>query len=87
MKISKRQLRRIIKEEKRKLQEQAPMSGGVSEAIDRELMDLEFKLEEEIDARMGAENRAWLSDPAIVDAVIDMLDQLAAKFTKRSESA
>ena len=85
MKVSKRQLRQIIKEEKRKLQEQPMMGGSTSQAIDRELMDLSFKLEEEIDARMGAEDPQWLSNQSTVDAVIDMLDQIVASFTKRSE--
>ena len=85
MKITKRQLKRIIKEEKRKLQEQPMMGGSTSEAIDRELMDLSFKLEDEIDASMGAEDPKWLSNPSTVDAVIDMLDQIVARFTKRSE--
>ena len=61
------------------------MGGSTSQAIDRELMDLSFKLEEEIDARMGAEDPQWLSNQSTVDAVIDMLDQIVASFTKRSE--
>lgn len=44
MKITKRQLRRIIKEEKAKLQEQAPLPFSVTRNIDDAFYDLQRNL-------------------------------------------
>ena len=78
MKITKRQLRRIIKEEKRKLvKEQA---GGIDYKIQQTLDSLGYKMSEEIDGSLSVQNRQWREDPAIVQAIIEMLDGMKAEL-------
>jgi len=73
MKITKRQLRRIIKEEKAKLLKE-------SRAVDYRLVDdldsLRYNVVEEILGRVAMHNREWRNDPAIKKHLIDMLDQM-----------
>ena len=55
------------------LQEQA---SGVSPAIGRQLNDLSYKFEDEINARMGSEDRNWYKNEDVILAVLEMLDGL-----------
>ena len=73
MKITKRQLRRIIREEKAKLQEQA---SGVSPAINSLLQKFESQFEMELNAALGREDVRWWQNDDVILAVADMLDNL-----------
>ena len=73
MKITKKQLRRIIREEKAKLQEQA---SGVSPAMNSLLQDLERNLEMEMNSRLQREDMMWWQNDDVILAVADMLDNL-----------
>ena len=75
MRITKRQLRRIIREEKAKLQEQA---SGVSPAMNSLLQDLERNLEMEMNSRLQREDMMWWQNDDVILAVADMLDNLKA---------
>ena len=56
MKISKRQLRQIIKEEKAKLQEQPSMMSSRS----REALDsMQYNFEKAINSQLSLEDRFW----------------------------
>lgn len=77
MKITKRQLKRIIKEEKQKL-----LGEEVSFSVSDTLRQLEYRIPKEIDARMSLENRIWREDPEVVDAVLNMLDNIKANFSR-----
>ena len=77
MKITKRQLKRIIKEETAKLVEQA---GGIDHRIQATLDDFGYRIPEEIDGGLSVQNRQWREDPAIVQAVIEMLDSMKAEL-------
>ena len=73
MKITKRQLRRIIREEKAKLQEQA---SGVSPAINSLLQKLENQFEMEMNAALQREDMMWWQNDDVILAIADMLDNL-----------
>ena len=76
MKVTKRQLRQIIKEERAKLQEK-------NYALDRALQDMSFKLEDEINAvASSAAGSQWWRDGEALDAVMKMLDNLKETFDK-----
>ena len=72
MKITKRQLKRIIKEEKAKLQEQDGMSRMTRQHID----NMQYDFEKAISSKLGLENRFWYKDDDTVLAVMEMLDEL-----------
>lgn len=76
MKVSKNQLRQIIKEERAKLEE------GANYALDRALMDMSYKLEDEINATVSQAtgDNQWWENPEVVDAVMMMLDELKQTF-------
>ena len=80
MKISKRQLRRIIREEKQKLQEQDGMSRMTRQYID----DMRYDFEKAISSKMGLENRFWYKDDDTVLAIMEMLDELKATIEEYS---
>ena len=72
MKLSKRQLKRIIKEEKAKLQEQSGMSHGTQESIG----SMQYNFEKAINSQLSLENRFWYKDDDTILAVMEMLDEL-----------
>ena len=82
MKVTKRQLRQIIKEEKAKLQEQAT---GVSPRLQRGLNDLESMFEREINARMSSEDRRWFQNEDVILAIAEMLDNLKDTMVEYGE--
>ena len=74
MKVTKAQLRQIIKEEKAKLQERATF--GLTSAEKRSIDDMKYQFEKEINSKMSLENRFWYKDDDTVLAVMEMLDEL-----------
>ena len=73
MKVTKEQLKEIIKEERAKLQEQA---SGLTGAQRRTIDDLRYQFEDEINARMSSEDRNWYKNDDVLLAVFEMLDEL-----------
>ena len=91
MKISKRQLKRIIKEEKAKLiKEQNPSSaqpfGGAPpnasefEAIRRAIDNWSYRSEEELNGQLSQIDERWNEDPEVIDAILEALDLMKANF-------
>ena len=80
MKITKRQLRRIIREEKQKLQEQSGMTGRSREAIG----SMQYNFEKAINSQLSLENRFWYKDTETIQAVMEMLDELKATIEEYS---
>ena len=78
MKISKRQLRRIVKEEKQKLIKESPANTL------RELDQISFQFEDEINARMSVIDRRWYKNPEIMEQIKTMLDELKAQMEEYS---
>ena len=74
MKITKRQLRQIIKEEKAKLQERATF--GLTSAEKRSIDDMKYQFEKEINSKMSLENRFWYKEEDVLLALLEMLDEL-----------
>lgn len=73
MKVTKEQLKEIIKEERAKLQEQA---SGLTGAQRRTIDDLRYQFEDEINARLSSEDRNWYKNDDVLLAVFEMLDEL-----------
>ena len=80
MKITKRQLKKIIKEEKAKLQEQSGMNAGSREAID----SMQYNFEKAINSQLSLENRFWYKDAETIQAIMGMLDELKATIEEYS---
>ena len=76
MKISKKQLKKIIKEEKAKILEEQSI-GRVKEDLD----SMFYQFEREINSRLSLSNRMWYEDPEVVDALLEMLSELKANFS------
>jgi hypothetical protein len=80
MKITKRQLRRIIKEERAKLLEQA----GLPRESRERLNQMRYDFEKAISSGLGLSDRFWYEDPETMQAVMDMLDDLKAQMEEYS---
>lgn len=78
MKLSKRQLKRIIKEEQRKLIKES------SHQTLRELDQISFQFEEEINSRMSVIDRKWYKNPELMEQITSMLDELKAQMLEYS---
>ena len=72
MKITKRQLRRIIREEKQRVINEK-LAGHRHQRL---LEDISIMFEKEINARLSQVDGDWYRDPETVQAVSDMLDML-----------
>ena len=80
MKISKKQLRRIIKEERARLQEQA----GLPTSASRALQSMRYNFEEEINAQMSQVDRKWYQNDDIMLAIMEMLEDLKSQMEEFS---
>ena len=80
MKITKRQLRQIIKEETAKLQEQ----DGMSRMSRQHIENMQYDFEKAISSKLGLENRFWYRDDDTVLAVMEMLDDLKRTIAEYS---
>ncbi|MBP04468.1 MAG: hypothetical protein CMA72_06770 [Euryarchaeota archaeon] len=72
MKIAKRQLRRIIREEKQRVINEK-LAGHQHQRL---LEDISIMFEKEINTRLSQVDGDWYRDPETVQAVSDMLDML-----------
>ena len=81
MKITKKQLKRIIKEEKAKIINENYEAPGVSRVI-QELDRLKFMFEDEINSACSRHVRDWHKNETIMREISMMLDELAAQMEK-----
>ena len=79
MKITKRQLKRIIREEKEKLVNEGQTVGLPYKQQDA-LDQLSYRFSEEINAAMGQHDRNWYENPDVMNAIQAMLDDLKSQF-------
>ena len=84
VRITKNQLRRIIKEEKAKIVNENYEAPGVSRAI-QELGRLKFMFEDEINSACSRHVRDWHKNETIMREISMMLDELAAQMEKYRE--
>ena len=79
MKISKRQLKKIIREEKaRLLEERQEPDYKVVMAID----NFKYDIQKSLNAKMSLENRIWYKNPENIKAIYEMLDEVKAHFAE-----
>jgi hypothetical protein len=76
MKITKRQLRRIIKEEKAKLLSEMVNRHGVDIKFQRSLDNFKYTMEKELVATMSKHEREWWKNEKNLAAAVNMLDTL-----------
>ena len=79
MKVTKRQLKRIIAEEKtRLLEERQEPDYRVVMAIDR----FKYDIQKSLNAKMSIENRIWYDNPENIKAIMEMLDEVKEHFAE-----
>ena len=79
MKITKRQLKRIIAEEKaRLLEERQEPDYNVAMAID----NFKYDIQKNLNAKMSIENRIWYDNPENIKAIMEMLDEVKEHFAE-----
>ena len=79
MKISKKQLKKIIREEKaRILEERQEPDYKVVMAID----NFKYDIQKSLNAKMSLENRIWYKNPENIKAIFEMLDEVKAHFAE-----
>ncbi len=79
MKITKRQLRRIIQEEKAKIIKENA-GAQIPHALQDDLSSMQYRLPEEINGLLAQYDRKWWDNPELVRAVIIMLDNIKGEF-------
>ena len=73
MKVTKRQLKKIIREEKAKLiKEQNPSTEF--QAIHNTIDGWAYRSEEELNGQLSQIDRRWNEDPEVIDAILEALD-------------
>jgi len=79
MKVTKRQLKRIIAEEKaRLLEERQEPDYNVAMAID----NFKHHIQKNLNAKMSIENRIWYDNPENIKAIMEMLDEVKEHFAE-----
>ncbi len=79
MKVTKRQLKQIIREEKaRLLEERQEPDYKVVMAID----NFKYDIQKSLNAKMSLENRIWYKNPENIKAIFEMLDEVKAHFAE-----
>lgn len=79
MKITKRQLKRIIKEERAKIIKENA-GNEIPYALKDSLDSLQYRLPEEINGLLSQHDRKWWDNPDLIRAVITMLDNIKGEF-------
>ena len=77
MKVTKRQLQRIIKEEKARLLKEQPASMGpsrISHSVQSTIDSWLYQSEENLNGRLGEIDSTWHRSPEILDAIQVALD-------------
>ena len=84
MKITQRQLKRIIREEKIKLiKEQNP--GSEFQAIRNTIDGWSYRSEEELNGQLSQIDRRWNEDPEVIDAILEALELMKSNIIEWSK--
>ena len=79
MKVSKRQLKRIIREEKQRLvKEQGTV--GIPYAVQDAIDGWAYRSGEELNGQLSQVDRRWNENPEVIDAILRALDNLKTEF-------
>ena len=96
-KLTKREIKKIIREEKTRLvppsweydygsnserQKLVEQAGGMSYRAQEELASLAYRFGEEINGLMGQYDRNWYENPEFMNAIQSMLDDLKQQFSQ-----
>ena len=80
MKITKRQLRRIIKEEKAKLLEEGMDPKPVSSQLRRNMDDAFYDFKRNLEGALGAADSRWYENPAVFALIKEKMDDLLGEY-------
>ena len=80
MKITKNQLRRIIKEEKQKLLEEGMDSRPIDPQLESNVDDAFYDFKRNLEGALGAVDRRWWENPAVLELIHQKLDDLKGEF-------
>tara|TARA_E500000331_G_scaffold356916_1_gene416758 strand:+ start:2929 stop:3177 length:249 start_codon:yes stop_codon:yes gene_type:complete len=80
MKITKRQLKRIIKEEKAKLLKEAMDSKPVDPQLASNMDDAFYDFKRNLEGALGAVDRKWWENPAVLELIKEKMDKLIGEY-------
>ena len=80
MKISKRQLRQIIKEEKQKLLEEGMDPRPVDPQLISNMDDAFYDFKRNLEGALGAVDRRWWENPAVFALIKEKMDDLLGEY-------
>lgn len=80
MKITKRQLKRIIKEERAKLLKEGPDPKPVSSQLRRNMDDAFYDFQRNLEGALGAADSRWYENPAVLMLIKEKMDELLGQY-------
>ena len=80
MKITKRQLKRIIKEEKAKLLEEGMDSKPLSRQLRSNMDDAFYDFKRNLEGALGAADSRWWENPAVLELIKEKMDELLGEY-------
>ena len=80
MKITKRQLKRIIKEEKAKLLKEGMNSKPVNPRLVSNMDDAFYDFKRNLEGALGAVDSRWWENPAVLELIKEKMDELLGEY-------
>ena len=80
MKITKKQLKKIIKEEKAKLLEEGMDPMPVSSQLRRNMDDAFYDFKRNLEGALGAADSRWWENPAVFELIKEKMDDLLGEY-------
>jgi len=80
MKITKRQLKRIIKEEKAKLLKEGMDSKPVNPRLVSNMDDAFYDFKRNLEGALGAADSKWWENPAVLELIKEKMDELLGEY-------
>ncbi len=80
MKITKKQLKRIIKEEKAKLLEEGMDPKPISRQLRSNMDDAFYDFKRNLEGALGAADSRWYENPAVFALIKEKMDELLGEY-------
>ena len=80
MKITKKQLRKIIKEEKAKLLEEGMDPKPISRQLRSNMDDAFYDFKRNLEGALGAADSRWYENPAVFHLIKEKMDELLGEY-------
>ena len=80
MKITKKQLKKIIKEEKAKLLEEGMDPKPVSSQLRSNMDDAFYDFKRNLEGALGAADSRWYENPAVFALIKEKMDELLGEY-------